>query len=407
MLPRLFRSAHFFEVLSHKLRPWSSHRLRGILRKHSVSVLVSRPDRLGDVILSTPVVEMMKKRFPKVKITFLVRDSVAPVLRGIGSIHEVFIYDPEGRHLGFSGFFRLVGDFRQRQFRFGIALQSNWKIAAAMSLAGIPHRIGPLSKLHSYLLYNAGIRQRRSQVEMHEADYNLQLLKKLGIQVSTRAVATRVHLSEEQYRLARAWLETQGWSVQGGQTVVVHPGMGGSALNWPEVNYHELAKILVQEGFQVIITGGPSETSLLERMQISIADALARAPGKLIFFKNTDFKTVDFLAGLFRHAQVVVAPSTGPLHLAVALNIPVVTFYPPIRVQSAVRWGPYLADESRASVLVPEVYCGQDFHCLGSACHFYPCMRGLSVAQAIQQVRVQLQQSAPHPSSAAVPASSQ
>ncbi len=66
------------------------------------------------------------------------------------------------------------------------------------------------------------------------------------------------------------------------------------------------------------------------------------------------------------------------------------TFYPPIRVQSALRWGPYLADESKASVLVPEIYCGQDFKCLGSLCNYFPCMKGLTVKQALIEAKKQL-----------------
>jgi ADP-heptose:LPS heptosyltransferase len=64
------------------------------------------------------------------------------------------------------------------------------------------------------------------------------------------------------------------------------------------------------------------------------------------------------LAGLQSLASLVIAPSTGPLHLAVALGRRVVCFYPNIPVQSPKRWGPYFSsgyDETRASVLVPDV----------------------------------------------------
>jgi heptosyltransferase-3 len=86
----------------------------------------------------------------------------------------------------------------------------------------------------------------------------------------------------------------------------------------------------------------------------------------------------------------VVAPSTGPLHIAVALKKPVVTFYPPIRVQSAIRWGPYINDDSQASLLIPEVYCGEDFKCRGNLCNYFPCMKTITVAQAVEQVGIQL-----------------
>ena len=58
--------------------------------------------------------------------------------------------------------------------------------------------------------------------------------------------------------------------------------------------------------------------------------------------------------------------------------------------QSALRWGPYVKDESRASIMVPEAYCGQDFHCKGNLCNFYPCMKRISVPQALEQVHLQL-----------------
>ncbi len=398
MLPRFLRSGHFFKVLSQRVIPRAKHKLRKLLRNRVVHLLVIRPDRLGDVILSTPVIEAIKKQYPRVKLTVLVREGVAPVLRGLSCVDEVLIFDPEGRHSGFPGFFRLVGDLRQRHFQFSIALQSHWKIAAASYLARIPYRVGPLSKIHSHFFYNLGLRQRRSQVEMHEADYNLQLLKKIGVELKSRSILTQIHVNHSEVDSAKSWLESQGWRIDGGSTVIIHPGMGGSALNWPDTHYHELARALVYDGFQVIVTGGAHELQLLEAMEKEVLPALRQASGRIIFFKNTEARAVDFLGALFKQAQVVIAPSTGPLHLAVALQIPVVTFFPPIRVQSAIRWGPYLADDSKASVLVPEVYCGQDFSCLGPQCHYYPCMKSLSVNQTVEQVRLQIQKSAPHPS---------
>jgi lipopolysaccharide heptosyltransferase II len=361
--------------------------------------LVVRPDRLGDVILSTPVLEVIKKKYPQAHISVLVRAGVAPLLRGLSSIDQVLIFDPDHRHAGLRGFFRLVAELKAGQFRFAIVLQSNWKIAMAVFFAGIRDRIGPLSKLHSFIFYNLGVRQRRSQVEMHEADYNLSLLKKIGIRSSSRQIQTRVSIAEGIVLEARQWLEKKGWTPEGRQTIVIHPGMGGSALNWPESHYQDLVKALVLEGYQVLVTGGAGEVALLDRMEVEVSPFVQGALGKLIFYRGSVSQSIDFLGGLLKHADLMIAPSTGPLHLAVALNLPVVTFFPPIRVQSAIRWGPYLADEQRASVLVPEVYCGQDFRCLGTPCHYYPCMKGLSVNQAIEQARLQLRFSNPHPKS--------
>ena len=362
--------------------------IKGSLRLNAQSrlrILVVRPDRMGDVILSTPVFEAIKAHYPRSHLTVLVREPVAPLLRGLPSVDEVLVYDPGRKHKGLRGLLLLGAQIRKRQFRIGVVLQGDFRVGLALLFGRVKYRIGPLSKLFSFIVYNRGVRQRRSHVEMHETDYNLQLLRRLGIRVATRKVATQVHLPDAALTDARVWLRERGWD-EVRPLVVVHPGMGGSALNWPESHYVELIRALLSENRAVLLTAGELEAGLAAR----IREALGPLQNAVIFYVNTARDPVTFLGALYSQASLVVAPSTGPLHLAGALGVPLVTFYPPIRVQSAVRWGPYLVDESRASVLVPEVYCGEDFACRGSLCHYYPCMKGLTVAQAVEQANIQL-----------------
>jgi heptosyltransferase III len=353
-------------------------RLAPQTQSESLRILVIRADRLGDVILSTPVFEVIKRHYPHSHLTVMVQEAAAPLIRGLSSVDEVILYEPLGRHSGLRGILNLSRELRERKFRIGIVLQTQWRFALALFLARIRFRIGPLSKLHSYFLFNRGVRQRRSQVEMHEADYNLQLLRRLGIRVGARKVPVRVSCSDAARAESREWLIGKGWKPDV-PLVAVHPGMGGSALNWPEAHYTDLIRALLKDGRQVLITGGPTESSLLMRIRETLGKALAE---KAIFYTGG---TIEFLAGLYAQASLVVAPSTGPVHLAVAMDRPVLTFYPPIRVQSAIRWGPYRRDEERSGVLVPDVYCGQDFKCLGSLCNYFPCMKSLTVVQALEQ----------------------
>ncbi len=348
-------------------------------------ILVARPDRIGDVILSTPVVAALRRQYPNAHITFLVRDFVAPLIREIPDVDAVFIYDPEGRHAGVRGFFRLMEELKAQRFQVSIVLHSVFKIAAALFGVGVPNRIGPLSKLHSYLFYNRGTRQRRSLVEMHEADYNLHLLRKLGIRVGSHQLPTQIAISEDRKTFAADWLSEAGWNPEANpraKLIAVHPGMGGSALNWPENYYVDLIRSLKKEGHQVVLTGGPAEGFLLERIVME----LAGTDDKILVYSSAANASVDYLAALFAKVDLVVAPSTGPLHIAVASGRPVVTFYPPIRVQSAIRWGPYIADPEDAGILVPEVYCGEDFSCRGPKCNYYPCMRMISPREALSEV---------------------
>lgn len=362
------------------------------IHESRLKILVARPDRVGDVILSTPVFEVLKKHYPDSHVTVLVREAVAVLIRGLPSVDEVIIFDPEGKHKGLNGLFALVREFRERNIRIGIVLQSHWKVAAALFAAGVRYRVGPLSKLHSFLFYNRGIRQRRSRVEMHETDYNLQLLRRLGIRVGTRTVPPQVHVEDVEKEKALTWLRANGW--KGGADsrplIAVHPGMGGSALNWPESHYVDLIQLLIKNDYSVLVTGGPTEDELLGRIKLGFETAVgekAAQSASLFYYGGKAAAPLNRLAALLSFSSVVVAPSTGPLHLAVAMSKPVVSFYPPIRVQSAIRWGPYVKEDEAVSVLVPDVYCGQDFECRGTLCNYFPCMQSMLVAQVYDEIQ--------------------
>ena len=351
-------------------------------------VLVVRPDRLGDVLLSTPALEVLRRAYPKARISILVQPRVAPAIRGLPAVDEVVEWEENGLYAGWSGFWRLVRTLRESRFDFALVLQAPAKVAWALFFARIPIRLGPYSKWYSFLTYNRGVRQRRSQVEMNEADYNLQLLRPLGIQVGARTVPTQAAASKEALADVDHWLTVHRVDLVARHWVAVHPGMGGSALNWPDSHYEELVSVLLSEGRGVVLTGGPGEQPILDRFQNR-------------FSSHENFKTfggvsapdVQRLAALYSRMSLVVAPSTGPLHLAVARGCPVVSFYPPIRVQSAKRWGPYEVSMSpslrqqRSVVLTPEVVCGQEFRCLGEKCASYPCMKSLSVERVARETR--------------------
>ncbi|MBI2711347.1 MAG: glycosyltransferase family 9 protein [Bdellovibrio sp.] len=328
----------------------------------SLRILVVRPDRLGDVILSTPVFEALHESHSDLDVTAFVQASVVPILKGLDSIQDVMVFEPHGRHRGVRGFLALVQDLRRKKFDIALTLQSNRRIAAALFFARIPIRIGPYSKIHSYLFYNKGLRQRRSRVEMHEADYNLELLKKTGLPVTSEKVSTRVFISGAMHTQAKKWLGEKGSTLSHGKWVAVHPGMGGSALNWPLDHYTLLIRSLIEAGKNILVTLGPAEVDLA----LLLKARLGSFGSRIVYYQANAGDPIDFLGALYSLMDLVVAPSTGPLHLAVGVGRPVVTFYPNIKVQSKERWGPYTKQADQARVLVPDVDCTLNSSCMST-----------------------------------------
>lgn len=315
--------------------------MKGDTASSDQNILIIRADRIGDVVLSTPVIEMVKKNLSKAQVTFMVRPEVSPVLYGVCGL---YLYEPQGRHSGVVGFFQLVSELREKRFTHALFLQMQPKLAFAVFFAGIPRRIGPLSKWFSFFTLNQGIRQQRSQVEMHEAEYNLELLSAFGVSRASCEASTKVGISDSARSQAAKVLYALGFT-PGQKFWLIHPGMGGSALNWPRENYVELAEKLTEKGKSVLVSIGPQDHGFFQEYAQRL-----ESKNIPIFVNHYD---IAVLAAVMEEAEGVVAPSTGPLHIAVALGKKVVSFYPTIRVQSAKRWGPF-RPKNEAIIFTPE-----------------------------------------------------
>ncbi len=348
-------------------------------------ILVVRSDKIGDVVLTTPAISALRKKYPEAKITGLVSTLGAEIYRANPHLNDHIVLDP-ALYSGFLGFWRLVQRLREEKPEAVVVFQATMKVGLAVLFSGAGIRIGPWSKWWSWLCYNYGRRQSRSAVEMHEADYNIQLLRELGITVAETWEKSYLTVDEDARREATRFFVDKGISRRF-KTVAIHPGMAGSALNWPESHYVHLGRRLLRR-YNVIVTGGPGEGPLVERVFQGIARHQNYHPDSPTFAKFLGEKGLRETIALLDQCDGMVAPSTGPMHLAVALGKLVVTVFPPIKVQSAVRWGPYgvpagtnlgISPDDKASVLVPDVNCGEDFRCALSACIYYPCMPRISV----------------------------
>jgi heptosyltransferase III len=350
------------------------------MKKEIRCILVVRTDKIGDVVLTTPAISALRKQFPSAKIIGVVSPVAEEIYRSSPHLDGHIVLDP-AQYSGFLGFWRLVRRLRSEGAQAVVVFQAKMRVGFAVLFSGAGMRIGPWSKWWSFFCFNFGRRQNRSAVEMHEADYNIQLLKDLGITVADTWEKSHLVVSEEARSESKRFFVEKGLSRRF-KTVVIHPGMAGSALNWPESHYVQLGRRLLQR-YNVIVTGGPGEGPLVERVFQGIARLQNYSPDSPTFTKYLGEKGLSEMIAILDHCDGMVAPSTGPMHIAVALGKHVVTVFPPIKVQSAVRWGPYgvpagtnlgVGPEDKVSVLVPDVNCGEDFRCALSACIYHPCM---------------------------------
>ena len=331
-------------------------------------ILLARTDRLGDVILSTPVAAALKKNLAGAHLTFLARSYTAEILRCQPHVDEIIEID--GAAIG-GDMRRLTGALREKKFDTAIMLHPRPQLAWAIWRSGISQRIGTGFRWYSFL-FNRRVFEHRKTAARHEAEYNLRLLQPLGI--STNEVEFHFTLAPADRQRIATKLNELGVDAR---PVILHAGSGGSSRDWPPEYFSQLADLIQQQlGAQVILTGAANEADLIHDIQRQTTTKPISLGGRL---------TLTELAVLCQRAAVFAGNSTGPLHLAVMVGTPVVAFYPSIQACRPERWGPY---GRRSDVLMSQqTECTRCRQIRSRVCE---CMRAISVQAALRKIREKL-----------------
>lgn len=306
----------------------------------SKNILIVRTDRVGDVLLTTPLSSRIKEAIPEARVSWLVRSYTAPLLANNSTVDAVIVDD--GGPVS-----TLIEKIKAAKYDIAIVSLPRWRVCWALWRAGVPMRIGPASKWYSVLLTHR-LSQHRSESKKHEADYNLELLEPLGI--SFKRMPTELRITAAEKATAKKVLESHRISVEK-PLAFLHPGSGGSSARWPLTHFMKLGDALQEAGVQVAITGGPGEN-----YQNIMIDQMHRIP----VFIAAGSVSLRELAALYSWGHVMVGNSTGPLHMAVAVGTPTVSIYSPEVTCQPQRWGPYpaFAEQSQKHVVMTAPWIG-------------------------------------------------
>lgn len=302
-------------------------------------ILVVRPDRIGDVVLATPILRALRKRFPSAFVAALVRPYTAGVLEGNPHLDELIIDDPDGADAGTSGFWRQTARLRAQRFDTGLMLLPSRRYAWMLFFAGVRTRIGTSRKAYHALTFMRTLTRNNYIPPRHEADYCLDHARAIG--ADDDGLEVEVFLNPEERHQARERLGP-------GRMVGVHPGSGASAPNWRIEHYVTLAAELLDRhsDIRVVLTGGPGEERLTPPFSRLPADRVVDLVGQLNLRETM---------AVISQLDVLVSASTGTMHLAAGLRVPTVSLFCPLASCAPALWGP---QGNRAEVILPhDGYC--------------------------------------------------
>ena len=337
--------------------------------------LVVRTDRIGDVILSLPVLEAIKSSYPKSHVTMMISPYTKDIVKNNPHLDDVIIDDYKDVHRGTGGFFRLTKKIRCEKFDVCVLLHPTFRLAILLFLSGIRYRIGTGYRWYQ-IFFNRKIYQHRKKNLKHESDYNMDMLKPLGIK--SQRVLPKVYLSEAEENFADRILED--FEIKKEDVLLaIHPGSGNSSLNLPIKRFAQTADSLIEDmKTKVIVTGTKREKGLANFMESYMRNKPINLVGKT---------NLGQLASLLKKVDVLISNSTGPMHLSSALGTPTVAIFCPIFSAGPIRWGP-LGDGHQV-ISPPVPIC---FKCKPKSCPYYDCMEKIKAEQIVSRVKLILKE---------------
>lgn len=308
--------------------------------KKSRRILVVRTDRLGDVVLSTPLIRALRQTFPDAHIGAMVQPYARDVLLNNPHLNEIFVDDPQKEHAGQSGFWRQVRALWSQHYDTALLLLPTERTAWMLFFAGIPHRIGVGTKFYGVLTFMGGVSRKKYNPLRHEADYCLDLGRRIGVR--TDDLSTEVFLTEDERKRGMDILVRHG--IHPEDTIIgLHIGNGNSAPNWNAARYGELATLITlrtPDRIKIVYTDGNDSVPLPSN-------------NRIIDLRNK--LTLRELMSVISHYHLLFSSSTGPMHIAAALRVPTVSLFCPLTACSPKLWGPQGNDSH--IMLPPPDYC--------------------------------------------------
>jgi len=291
-------------------------------------IVFLRTDRLGETLLTLPAMAALKNGLPGSSITALVQADLKPLLEGASPVDEVLTYQPEGRRVWWHRAIDLARRLKSGQFDLAVVSNPMKELHVAVWLAGIRWRAG-YDRKWGFLLTHR-VRDCKALGERHEVEYNLDLVRVLGLPSSIPQWGY-ARLVQEQVEV-RQLLEQQGIRPSD-PFIAVHPWTSNPLKRWPPERYAALIQYAREQlAIQVVMIGGPEEA----------AESHSVLPPGVPVANLTGRLTLRQLAALLQCARLLVSNDSGPVHLAACVSTrTLVLFGTPNPANGPRRWGPW------------------------------------------------------------------
>jgi heptosyltransferase I len=288
---------------------------------HPSSIAVLRMSALGDVVMTLPLLRTLQKAYPRAQLHWIVSRPFHTIVEGVSGVNLIVIDKPRGP----LSYWRLWRQLRAYSFDWLLVPQASFRANMVLAVTRAKRKIG-FGALHSRDLQRFFVNETVPAEPEHLIDSFLRFATYVG--ATEHVLDWDLPLRPEEH----AWAKTQVAGAKGIKLAVVLAA-SKAERNWPVERYREtLNRVAARWPVTVVLIGGPGEDE--RRLAAALREGLA--PPVLDLVGRTSLRQ---LAALLGQADAVLAPDTGPLHIAQAMGKPVVGLY---AVAPSAKTGPYL-----------------------------------------------------------------
>ena len=295
-------------------------------QKYPVILLV-RNDKMGDLILSIPAISWLRKNLPNAKLVWLVKKELRDLAMLCPHVDDV-IYD--------DGFRSIMNKINSYQFDIALTFFSTFRIGYLLNKAKIPIRLAPKTKLAQFF-YNHKIVQKRSRSQKPEYEYNTELVSELFNILQIQEI---IDIDKPPYiklddiknnQIKREFAKK--YQIDNEKKIIfIHPGTGGSSNT---LSIEDYSKICIGlrgfDDYNFIIHHSVDDERVAN-------DLISKLPKNISITKISPTKDKIQMVKNISVCDLFISGSTGPLHIAGALNKKTVGFYPSKKSSTSLRW---------------------------------------------------------------------
>lgn len=336
------------------------------------NIIVRMPNWLGDLVMATPILHDLRKKWPEASITAMCQSNVGDLLLHDPNITELYKYKKPNGWIRKQNPFEIIDELRFGEYDLGLLLTNSFSSALWFWRGRVKNRIGFAANLRTFLLNKAVPYPENIETQHLVLTYK-DLLKPMGIPLST--TPPKLYVSEEEKRHVETILRSNGHSRDGQLLVGINPGAAyGTAKCWLPDRFRSVTEHLLKDPrISVVFFGDQTGAPLVKEICEGLGPRVINLAGKT---------SLRELVALIDACDVLLTNDSGPMHIASALSTPLVALF---GSTSDVKTGPY----GGGTVIHKRVECSP---CYKRVCPIdFRCMKRIESDEVYEAIMKQLQ----------------